>query len=227
MTNKNNNFLSLKLNLVLNFETANKNIIKRGISMQSIAPSGTPLELQNYVRYSSSKWFFHFTGRFFNFLGNSKIRPFGKVGFTGMLGPQDPEKSMEQTTRPRAISISSHRIGSCAMSGNSPVQDFFGGHTRAKKLARSRACTWAQPPVLCRCDAVTPTQRALATQCLLVGSILGYLTSILLNFGDIFHTSRVPINTFKSPLWFCMIFASPCDPDSRCSKQAVMLCTWP
>ena len=30
-------------------------------------------------------------------------------------------------------------IGFLAMSGNSPVQDFFGGHAQGEKLARSKA----------------------------------------------------------------------------------------
>ena len=33
MLNKNNNFLSLKLNLVLNFDNKNKNIRKKGMSI--------------------------------------------------------------------------------------------------------------------------------------------------------------------------------------------------
>ena len=38
IVNKNNNFLSLKLNLVLNFETANKSITKKGMSIPACFP---------------------------------------------------------------------------------------------------------------------------------------------------------------------------------------------
>ena len=38
IVNKNNNFLSLKLNLVLSFETINKNITKKGMSIPNCFP---------------------------------------------------------------------------------------------------------------------------------------------------------------------------------------------
>ena len=60
-----------------------------------------------------------------------------KRGFTDMLGPRNPDRSIEQTTRPRAILISSHMIGSLATSGNSSDFLLLGGDIHAqKKLGR-------------------------------------------------------------------------------------------
>ena len=47
IVNKNNNFLSLKLNLVLNFETTNKNITKKGTSIPICFPKNNPNKIPN------------------------------------------------------------------------------------------------------------------------------------------------------------------------------------
>ena len=81
--------------------------------------------------------------QFFGFLSIFRKVQNSKLGFTDMLGPRNPDRSIEQTTRPRAILISSHMIGSLATSGNFSELFFRWAVTCThKNLGRSRAIIW-------------------------------------------------------------------------------------
>ena len=81
--------------------------------------------------------------QFFVFFADFPEVQNSKRGFTDMLGPRNPDRSIEQTTRPRAILISSHMIGSLATSGNFSELFFRWAVTCThKNLGRSRAIIW-------------------------------------------------------------------------------------
>ena len=81
--------------------------------------------------------------QFFGFFADFPEMKNSKRRFTDMLRPRDPDRSIEQTTWPRAILISSHMIGSLATSGNFSELFFRWAVTCThKNLGRSRAIIW-------------------------------------------------------------------------------------